>query len=379
VLTDANYVNTSILHNKYTTLALSDIYPDNAGYFYHPDYVDSIWYLQRQLDIITLGGVYYNYARFMDNAVTDGLLTVTNNQFVDRFIDGVWQNPYQKQAVFAISPPLHSYTGRSCQVNLSSSLWFTNNAAAVSSLAMDYGDGSGYHTILMDQPINISYTDTGTKIWKFCLTLADGTALYSQTIMKVQPEPNSNFASDASNRIGIPGKNTPGIVPQGYSPNDHTPELLIADAPYDGERGQGWITVDYANSDYKLRKPLIVVEGFDPGYLIQPEDLYGITNYYTFIASVSFAPDLYNLLHSSTAQEYDIIYVDWKKGADYLQRNGLLLERVIRWVNEKKAADVVSTEPNVVLGQSMGGVISRWALKDMEQNGLDHHTRLFIS
>src|SRR5690606_13123572 len=36
-------------------------------------------------------------------------------------------------------------------------------------------------------------------------------------------------------------------------------------------------------------------------------------------------------------------------------------------------------QPNVVLGQSMGGVIARWALRDMEDKGQNHQTRLFIS
>lgn len=44
----------------------------------------------------------------------------------------------------------------------------------------------------------------------------------------------------------------------------------------------------------------------------------------------------------------------------------------------KKTANS-STEQNVVLGQSMGGVIARYALADMEQRGLTHDTRLYIS
>lgn len=36
-------------------------------------------------------------------------------------------------------------------------------------------------------------------------------------------------------------------------------------------------------------------------------------------------------------------------------------------------------QPNVVLGQSMGGVIARYALKDMENNSINHQTRLYIS
>src|SRR5690606_14760085 len=76
--------------------------------------------------------------------------------------------------------------------------------------------------------------------------------------------------------------------------------------------------------------------------------------------------------------EYDIIYVNWNNGTDYIQRNAYVLESVIEWVNQQKALNG-SSEPNVVLGQSMGGLIARFALKDMEDEGLDHDTDLYIS
>jgi hypothetical protein len=122
---------------------------------------------------------------------------------------------------------------------------------------------------------------------------------------------------------------------------------------------------------------LIVVEGFDPGYLLAPERQFGYSNFTTFIGQLNGSFDLRNLLQGAN-QQYDIIYVDWRRGADFLQRNGYFLERVIRWVNEQKAIDG-SIEPNVVLGQSMGGVIARWALRDMENLSLNHQTRLFVS
>jgi hypothetical protein len=62
-----------------------------------------------------------------------------------------------------------------------------------------------------------------------------------------------------------------------------------------------------------------------------------------------------------------------------LQRNAYLLETIIKWVNDNKQPVSGVYIPNVVLGQSMGGVIARYALKDMENTSLDHKTRLYIS
>ncbi|UUV22124.1 GPI inositol-deacylase [Paenimyroides aestuarii] len=77
----------------------------------------------------------------------------------------------------------------------------------------------------------------------------------------------------------------------------------------------------------------------------------------------------------NAGREYDIIYVDWINGMDYMERNAYALEEAIKWVNSIKQGN----EPNVIIGQSMGGVVTRYALTDMENNSLAHETNLFIS
>ena len=61
---------------------------------------------------------------------------------------------------------------------------------------------------------------------------------------------------------------------------------------------------------------------------------------------------------------YDIIYVDFDNGVDYIQRNAYLLERVIRWVNANKTG----TQPNAMIAMSMGGLIAQYALCDIERD-----------
>jgi hypothetical protein len=97
---------------------------------------------------------------------------------------------------------------------------------------------------------------------------------------------------------------------------------------------------------------------------------------------------LQNLITDDPSQ-YDIIYVNWKNGTDYLQRNELVLEEVIRLVNSIKQPDLITglRNPNVVLGSSMGGVIARMALGRMDRGGgfngaggfAAHETRLYVS
>lgn len=365
VLTDTNKVSRATLRDLYTTVLTSAIH-SNAGGFYSVNYIDSLWQTQRQPGIITIGGIYYQYARFKDNAVTGNMLTVNANKFIDKYIGGVWQNPYQTERVFAMSPASHTYKGKSFNVVMPANLWLTNQSANIHSISINFGDGVGYRTITPGQQITLTYADTGQKVWTFRLRLTNNTYLYSHTDIQVLQAPNPYF---------------PGASPAaGQFMRVGGPTLLTANDSYLGQAAQGWVTVSYANEDRVMRKPLIVVEGFDPGHLISPELEFGVTDYNSFNEQISSLPISHNLrtILSGANQQYDIIYIDWKNGTDYLQRNAYLLQKVIQWVNAEKAAANI-TEPNVVLGQSMGGVIARWALKDMEQRSLGHQTRLYIS
>ena len=82
MLTDTNKVNKGLLADIYNTLLTSGIHSSGGG-FYHPDYLDSLWQVQRQPGIITLCGLYYNYSRFKDNALSSNLITVNSDRFFD--------------------------------------------------------------------------------------------------------------------------------------------------------------------------------------------------------------------------------------------------------------------------------------------------------
>ena len=70
-------------------------------------------------------------------------------------------------------------------------------------------------------------------------------------------------------------------------------------------------------------------------------------------------------------------------GSDYIQRNAFTLISLVRYINETKQGN----EPNVVIGPSMGGLISRYALAYMEKKLAEtgnntkwnHDTRLWVS
>ena len=123
-----------------------------------------------------------------------------------------------------------------------------------------------------------------------------------------------------------------------------------------------------------LDKPIIVLDGFDPG---DGRDIAGLYN------SLEF--DGQNMADILRDEGFDIVvlnapqYVtDGKNidgGADYIQRNAMVLIEMINILNAQK----VGNEELVVLGPSMGGLIARYGLAYMEQNSLDAQTRLYLS
>ncbi len=124
-----------------------------------------------------------------------------------------------------------------------------------------------------------------------------------------------------------------------------------------------------------ITKPLIVAEGFDTGAILNPEQEAGDNNIIGFLNGVNSS--LSNL--PAEINTYDIIYVDWDNGVDFIQRNAFALEEAIRWVNQQKQI-AGSTIPNTIIGQSMGGLVARYALANIEDNGdFNHDTDLYIS
>jgi hypothetical protein len=151
---------------------------------------------------------------------------------------------------------------------------------------------------------------------------------------------------------------------------------IPATKAYQGLFGSATIQVVRGGACNELRNPLIVAEGLDTGLLGQGGTI-GDSDINSFFQSVdnSESVELENFLINNTAVDYDIIYVNWNNGTDFIQRNASVLEAVIKWVNDNKTG----TNKNVVLGQSMGGLVARYALRDMENNGLNHDTSLYIS
>ena len=351
----------------YNTLLMARVNANVTG-LVNPTIFKNNWDNLRQTNKIVLSGLYYKYNEFKPNA-PNNTITITNGKLYDKFVGGIWQNPYDEKQVFAVTAPIVKYNSLSMQVQLPTALWYTNQASNVQSIEIDFNDGLGYQTVTFGQIKNVAYTTAGLKEWKYKLTLTNNQILYSHSKIQIDADIPPIVAATFRRTITQPcSQNAFGVDEVDFN----------GTRQYVGTSNQAILEIDYALNDCVIRKPLIVVEGYDSG-LLGVENALGEVAYKDFKNSYLYSGS-YSL--PSQINTYDIIYINFKKGNDYMQRNAYLVEDVIKWVNSVKQG----TQQNVVLGQSMGGVIARYALRDMENQlastgnqTWNHKTNLYIS
>lgn len=390
-MADSTLLNKALLSEIYNTLYTAIVTPAASAALPNPGITDSIWYNKRRPGQVALSGLYFKYAYLDANALNTNKIVVNNGQYFDSYISGVYQNPYLTTQTIGFAPATEVYMGKSFNILLADSLWLSNSKNQVDHIEIDAGDGLGYRTLTPNVQLLINYADTGLKVWNFKLYLTDNSVLQSHSRLQVIADDYgqndmANYINSASGTSGFPSfPSFPASGPgSGVVPARPTPGAtyrfynVTSQDTYLGIPGKGYVTLKLAPGHIGIQKPLIIMEGFDDGKLTTPDNPTGKYSLTNFNNSITFGKsgNLEALLTGST-QSYDIIFVDYDDGTDYIQRNACMLKEVIRWVNNQKQLSG-STEHNVVLGLSMGGLVSRYALKTMENAGENHDTRLFI-
>lgn len=164
--------------------------------------------------------------------------------------------------------------------------------------------------------------------------------------------------------------------------------------------GIGKADIFYAagNTNHELRKPIILINGFDPTEKRIGLNIYNVTA--SYLDANGQTKYLGNDLRNAGYDLVILTFPDYKTksriigrprgtittmttktyghGGDYLERNAYVLIDLINICNTRLKASG-SSEKLVVIGPSMGGLISRYALAYMEKNKMNHNTRLWVS
>ncbi len=399
-LTDSNFINLDEWRMLYASI-----------YSYQIDSLPQLQYLssinpslspylnQDSIDPIVIE--YFNYNSFLSNAVDSNLVSITCDQIYD--VAGRTKSPYQNDTLFAIAPA-RQFMDINEGVNtfiVKTNFLYTNTGKTISQLWVATDSlGNSWQSEPLNSPFSISFDSIGFFDIGIKIEFNDGTILKAHSKVDIFNNPlysdtvqNSSSQGNIA-RIGNPN-NRGSARYDGYffyglpwgefftDPKTHfkysNPGIpFYSTIPFDGVKDTGKVTIELSskNTSGTIEKPLIIVDGFDPyNNLDFDYEVANVLLYYRygFLDQISLNDDL------DTLGDYDLIYLQYNNGTDYIERNALLLETLIKYINHTKTTWHGSKQQNVIIGESMGGIVTRYALDYMEENNDTPDTRLFIS
>lgn len=332
----------------------------------------------------------YEYSRIKANALADNLLRTENGRYYD-ILPRV-ESPYENKTLF-ISAPLKEKIFSGNQTFYISQDFFISNLTGPISIEIDFNDGVGYRAVSFGQSITVNYPNNNVKNIK----------------TKITYNGNQLFAKAASTEEYCQG---------GYRPVD---EYMIINStipflnpsPYPIQWGDGqavdpnqvgltqakvYIAYGAGHTPGHLVKPLVFIEGIDFGYDLSFTDATGNTIRYGDLGWCEFWGESYdpqdpdNYLHGNPefknspqflntmiAHGYDIMFVDFIDGADFIQRNAMIIVELLNTIKNRQLNGFYDSQPTVLIGASMGGQVGKYALSYMEKNNIKHCVRDYIS
>ncbi len=343
-LCDTNFVNFQTLNGILSGLASSKVRADMDI----PSDLTELMSQNLGNGINPVGVVVYKYNHTNDFALANHLLVEADNQIFDAYdTGGNWVNPYDDKYVVAFSPYMN-VSGGSITYSFRNNLTFTNDT--IKTLQFNAGDNNGFREIPLGSNVHITYSSPQNPVeLKLRITLSNNAVLETHSFVNVL----STSTSTAST-----------ITPD-YE------QTFTCDSTILGytKTVDAVMSIKYASGHTNLVKPLIFAEGFEP--FSDPDRIMDTDGTGRGFCTIREIDSLVN----NSFLDYDIVYIDWKNSYAPIQSNAEILRKVIDWVNTNKT----STEKNILIGQSMGGLIARYALRKMEQAGIPHDVKVYVS
>lgn len=324
-LNDSNYCQPDLFGSMLLTLKTM-----NPGSSWNVDNILSFQKSNNSLYNCIIGSVVYQYYYIVENALSDGLIRYENNKVYNKYdSNGKFINPYATDYILGFFPS-DTVFDSNVTFQFPASCWVNNYGGTIQ---FDAGDGRGFRTISQNSSVSVNYSSSGIYTLKFKLT-GGGQTLESHARIRVNET--------------------------GGSRSGNTDDFYVT-ASYNGTTVEGEVQC-YSNPG---KTPLIFIEGFDVdfGYNRVGNQLlgYGLLN-------------LHTLGKNNPLFDYDVYYLDLKDPTLAIEANAALLEAAIIEINSKTGALI----ENIVFGSSMGGLIARYALRDMELRGEKHNCSTLI-
>jgi hypothetical protein len=289
-------------------------------------------------NIYHIGVLHYRYNKIKDDAWQTKRVTAQPGSIIIKD-----KNAIETREIFAVAPILtRKDTGNNIIFDFSKDDYFSNTQDAIAYYLINFDDGQLAQKILPDTQKQIHYNSYGIK----------HISVKAVTVSGKHLETGFNFRL---HQIAMP---TP----------DETWNNYTTDIPYNGSNAVGEVAVFLGTGNTDFTRPVIISDGFDPGDTRGLPEIYDIVNQQ-------------NMVNELRSQGYDLVLLNFQGGDDYIQRNAMLLVKLIQDINARMQAAGTMKPANqiVVVGPSMSGLVSRYALDYMEQNNMSHNVRNWIA
>lgn len=352
-ITDSSKANSIVFGLSYASITSMII--DSTVVLPNPEgYMSVMDTITPNSDVISVVGLHQIYHQLDTLSLIDSLVAKVDSNLVD--VPGRSRSPYIEKELFLFAPVELTANNAIFSLYFDSNHFYSNTGKTISSLNIDVGNGQGYQAINFDQNIPVTFSESGKHNFKVRLTYSDATVYYSHFDIIVREAAFRGVGDEPDIVHSI------GILP---------PEI----GGFPG-RGAGTVNVYLACGHERIEKPFIWAEAYNPSVgaihaNLTREDIIDRLDHVD-----GFYEDK-SLLDYLTENGYDIIVLDYAYGTDFLPRTAEFIKESIRWVNTQKHS-AGSNAKNIILGQSMGGVCTTEALREMENDNEDHEVETFI-
>ena len=338
VLRDSNYSDYASQAMLYLSLASSrdDMLKDMSP--------ESYLSIMKKAPNESLSLLLFRYSTLREQAYQEGLIKRNGSNL--SFMKPSSQRLYQQREVFSLAPKRVVWDSYDVSFVLPPNLIWCNMQEEIRDLRVRFEENAPFKVVKPSQPISHHYQREGIHRIVFQIRLKDGRSLQSQTNIQI-------------------------VLPKELKSGSSTRNYIHNEVPILSKRGVhkgGTLQICYADPMVrKLRKPLIIAEGFEVSNLGFHEnyDLQGFLD-------VTMGNKYYS---SDYPTGFDVVYLDYNCPTDDIWSNAKLMRDAIRWVNEHKEGSA----ENIVMGYSMGGLVAAIALRQMELANEDHDTKKYIS
>lgn len=366
----------------------SDLYQHwNASMIDSTEKTDSYESLNQHLHDYFLQGIvvvpvlYGRGQKFKRSSILSGQIEIdslTGKLKIDQIDEHI-----EQRDVFLSAPFVQRFYEPDLKILISDSFFFSNSGFTLREVQLRLNGG-------LFVPVKLNHVmqlplSKGTNLIQFQYTLSNGEVYYSASELFFENGEES-FGNDVIRDFNI-GDDKHNIYTTPYRGTETGEPLGAYIEVVPG------LTNGVPNTC--IKRPIIFVEGIDFGYKDHATGCYGgkcgsmglrdllrgaifhpyekkADNAYEHWEPIVKAPQLIAELRNNG---YDLIYLDFHNGADFMENNAMLLAELIRRVNFIKC----SNEEIVIIGASMGGQISRFALSYMEKMQTPHCVRNFVA